>query len=172
MIENPKALNDQAVLLASRGAYNDAIICFKRAITVEKDNPTLWYNLGVTYREAGNLKGAKSAFKKAFMLNSYDDVILEALSQVCFCDKDLDEAFEYCKQGLDYNPFNAHLWNTLGAVYFNMNDFTSATEAFEKAITIDPFYEDALFNLRDTYSNTGNITGIKVCEQHLLQSKK
>ena len=55
MLERSDTLNNQAILLASDGAYNEAIACFKRAIVIDKENYLLWFNLGVTYRDAGNL---------------------------------------------------------------------------------------------------------------------
>ena len=38
MLENSEKLNNQAVHLASKGEYEDAIACLKRAITVENSN--------------------------------------------------------------------------------------------------------------------------------------
>lgn len=51
MKENPEILNSQAIELASHGQYVEAIACFKRAITIARDNSLLWYNLGITYRD-------------------------------------------------------------------------------------------------------------------------
>ena len=36
MIERADTLNNQAIILASDGAYNEAIACFKRAIVLDK----------------------------------------------------------------------------------------------------------------------------------------
>ena len=61
MTEDPSNLNTQAIELANRGSYVEAIACFKRAITMDRNNPLLWYNLGVTYRDANHLHHAKNA---------------------------------------------------------------------------------------------------------------
>lgn len=61
MKENPDSLNSQAIELASQGAYVEAIACFKRAITMVRDSSLLWYNLGITYRDAGMLQLSKDA---------------------------------------------------------------------------------------------------------------
>ena len=55
MTENPDVLNTQAIDLAAKGDYDEAIACFKRAIYMENSNHLLWYNLGITYRDSGNL---------------------------------------------------------------------------------------------------------------------
>ena len=61
MIETVERLNNQAIILAKDGSFKEAIACFARAITIEKDNSLLWYNLALTYRDAGQLKEAKDA---------------------------------------------------------------------------------------------------------------
>ena len=65
MIERSDTLNNQAILLASDGAYNEAIACFKRAIVIDKENYLLWFNLGVTYRDAGKLQDAENSLETA-----------------------------------------------------------------------------------------------------------
>ena len=66
MKENPEILNSQAIELASHGQYVEAIACFKRAITIARDNSLLWYNLGITYRDAGMMQLAKDALPRFF----------------------------------------------------------------------------------------------------------
>ena len=78
MTERPDKLNNQAILLASGGEYTEAIACFKRAIIIQRDNYLLWYNLGVTYRDSGDLKNAVSALEKASSPH-----ILLAVNQRC-----------------------------------------------------------------------------------------
>ena len=80
MIERPDKLNNQAILLASDGDYTSAIACFKRAITMEKQNYLLWYNLGLTYRDAGDLKKAKHAIKQANEINPSNEEVVESLA--------------------------------------------------------------------------------------------
>ena len=67
MLENCEKLNNQAINLASKGNFEEAIACLKRAITIEKENYLLWYNLGITYRDAGDLYNAKVSVEKAFI---------------------------------------------------------------------------------------------------------
>ena len=68
MIERSDTLNNQAIILASDGAYTEAIACFKRAIVIDKENYLLWFNLGVTYRDAGKLEDAENALEMAFRI--------------------------------------------------------------------------------------------------------
>lgn len=172
MTENPDTLNTQAIELASQGAYVEAIACFKRALTMARDNSLLWYNLGVTYRDAGMPQLSKDALLTAYKINGEDQDIIETLAHTCFLMGEYDEALTFCAQGLELNMRNAHLWNNSGVIFFTQGDYNSACEAFEHAVTIDPNYYDAVFNLRDTYQELGNTAAAAECNARLKNIKQ
>ena len=167
MLESSEKLNNQAIILAQQGEFKEAIACFKRAISIERQNYLLWFNLGVTYRDAGKLEDARSAMEKAAEINPDDEGVLESLAALCFSMGDNDEAMYWCTLCLEENIYNSHIWNTIGVLYFNQRDYGSACEAFEHAITIDPYYYDALYNLRDTYEEMGNPMGMAECDKRM-----
>ena len=167
MKENPELLNNQAVQFAQQGSYTEAIACFMRAISIQRNNAGLWYNLGITYRDSGYMKHAKMALSRALQLEPYDETTLEAIAELCFQSNQFEESVGYCMNGLDVNPCNAHLWNTVGASYFNLGEYEDASEAFEQALAINPYYFDALYNLRDTYTELHNKAGAHICQQRL-----
>ena len=168
--ENAEILNTQAIELAAQGEYSDAIACFKRAISMEKSNILLWYNLGITYRDSGDLERAKTALEYANDLaEETDEEILETLSLVCYTMGGMDEAFMYCMDGLELNNKNAHLWNTLGVLFFNRSDYGEACGAFENAVSLCPYYYDALYNLCDTYLELENYAGAEECERRMSE---
>lgn len=167
MIESSEKLNNQAIELAAKGEYKEAIACFIRALSLENENYLLWYNLGLTYRDSGDLDAAKAAMEKALDICPEDEETIEAASTLSFTLGNLQEAMKFALWGLDVNPFNSHFWNMVGVVYFNQDDYGSASEAFEQALTINPYYYDAIFNLRDTYRELGNLLGAQECEMKL-----
>ena len=171
MQESAERLNNQAIELTTMGSFTEAVACYKRALTLEKDNYLLWFNLGVTYQKQGDTAGAKHAFKTAFNLNDCDQEVIEQLSITCLEQKNFEESLEYCQTGLDLNPLNANLWNTLGVIFFNSGEYDLASEAFERAVSINPYYYDALFNLRDTYAELKNKAGEAECAERLSKLK-
>lgn len=152
MIEQADKLNNQAIILASDGSYKEAIACFKRALTLQQDNDLLWYNLGVTYRDGGELDKAYDALKMAYTMNPENEDSVEAFATLCLAQKKMDECRYISSLYLKQKPFASHFWNLLGVCEFQSEDYTTAAEFFEQAIYINPYYLDALYNLRDTYS--------------------
>ena len=165
MIEQADKLNNQAIILASDGEYNEAIACFKRAITLDKSNYLLWYNLGVTYRDLGELEKARVALETAYNLDPENDDAEETFATLCLMQKNYEEVLAICETGLYRNPYNSHLWNLVGVTNFQNENYEDAATCFEQAVFINPYYLDALYNLRDTYDflkNTKGITEINI----------
>lgn len=171
MLEKPEKLNNQAILLSSQGNYEDAIEYLKRAITLERNNKLLWFNLGLTYRDSGKMNEAENALKTAYALDSENEEILETYATVCFTEKKYALARQLCQKGLDLNSENPNFWNLLGVVYFNKEDYEEACKFFEMAITINPFYADALYNLRDTYIQLNNKQGQMAIQKQINDLK-
>lgn len=172
MLESTDFLNNQAIELTSMGNFSEAIACYKRAITIERKNHLLWFNLGITYQRQGDLRGAKRALLAAHDINPNDEETLEQLAIVCLDQKEFIEAIQYCQIGLDQNPVNPRLWNTLGVIFFNQEEYPAAAESFERAVSINPYYYDALYNLRDTYDELKNEAGKAVCQEKLSKLKE
>ena len=170
--ERAEHLNNQAIMFASRGDFAEAIACFVRAITIEKDNELLWFNLGVTYKDAGKFFEAREAFQKAYELDPSNAEFVDMLSIMYAVTNDYENAESYCFEGLDEHPYDAHLWNTLGAIFFKQTEYESAVTAFEYAVSLDPYYYNAVFNLRDTYDELGNEIGKSECQKKLDELKR
>ncbi len=169
MRESCESLNNQAIKLAATGDYTEAIACFMRAINIEKGNYLLWFNLALTYRDAGAIKNARKAMQNAFDMNPTNEDVIETLASICFDCGDIPSAFEYTTMGLDLNENNYRLWNTLGVLYFNQDDYQTASDAFENALILNPYYYDALYNLRDCYEELGNSIGAKTCNDKMKE---
>ncbi|MCR5494661.1 MAG: tetratricopeptide repeat protein [Treponema sp.] len=171
MKETVERLNNQAILLAKDGSYKEAIACFSRALTLEKNNELLWYNLALTYRDAGKTIQAKEALLKAKEISPNDQDVIEELAIILFNLEEHDASIELCLEGLKLNPENYNLWNTRGVNFFNKGNYTEACESFENAVYLNPYYDDALFNLRDAYKKLGNKVGETECSLRLKELK-
>jgi len=172
MKENTETLNNNALHLIQNGNIEDAIELLKRAVTIEPENPTIWFNLAVTLRDDGKLEEARNALETAHGIDPDNTEIIDTLAIVCMNIGDIESALELCAEGLSKNEMDPHLWNTFGVLYFNGNELGLAAEAFEHAITLNPYYYDALYNLRDTYEEMGNEAGMKLCIERMKDIKQ
>ena len=169
MIEKAESLNNQAIMFAADGAFPEAIACFKRAIVIQKDNYLLWYNLGVTYRDAGELKKAQSALATAYSMAPENEDVIETYGTISLSLKDVRLVREICSSALDVNDSNPHFYNLAGVTYFQEEDYGTAAEFFEHAVYLNPYYLDALYNLKDTYFMLQNKAGADECEKRIKE---
>lgn len=167
MKESSEKLNNQAINLAAEGHFDEAIACLKRAIIVEQDNYLLWFNLGITYRDMGKFQLARESLERAFEMMPEDPEIVCELANLCLILNQKTDALYFCSIGLNFDDSNAKIWNTLGVIAFNMEDFEFASHAFEEAISLNPFYYDAIYNLHDTYQELKNKAGVEECNRIL-----
>jgi len=172
MKESAEVLNNNALHYIQNGNYEDAIELLKRAVTIEPENYMIWFNLGITLRDCNKLEESRLALEKAHSINEEDIEILDTLAIICMNLEDFDSALEYCAEGLSQNELNARLWNTFGVIHFNKNELDLACESFEHAVTLDSYYYDALYNLRDTYEEMGNEIGMTQCIEQMKAIKQ
>ena len=86
-----------------------------------------YYNEGVRAQKSGDLDAAKTAYQKAIM-------IAESTR------KDITKA----------------IYNNFGVIYVNMENWELAGQAFNEALTLDPDYKEANFNMGILYAKMGN----------------
>jgi tetratricopeptide (TPR) repeat protein len=67
--------------------------------------------------------------------------------------KKYPEALRVAAIGLRYNPNSAMLFNNIGAIYANKNNYDSASIYYKKALKIKPKFEETLKNLAGCYYN-------------------
>ena len=108
----------------------------------------------------------------AWCIAPENDDVVETYATITLMLKELSEVKNICEEGLDFNPLNAHLWNLMGVADFQMEDYEEAAEFFEQAVSINPYYLDALYNLRDTYSVLENHLGEKICNERIKDLEK
>ena len=172
MHENPAVLNNNAILLSKAGKFDEAVACFKRALLMDNNNSLFWYNLGMTYRDAGRTEDAINALETSFKINpNHMDVIL-SLATILFQEENYLESLMYCSLGIDVCHTDSNLWNLLGVNHFALEEYELASMDFENSLMFNPYNADALFNLRDTYDELGNKTGAHECDRRLKEIEK
>ncbi len=171
-MQNPNQLNNDGILFAQKGNYKKAISCFKKAIEIKNDNPLFWLNLGITYRDFNKIDLAIEATLQAHKLDLQNHEITNTLIQLFINNSELEKASDLCQKILAADDKNSKTWNLLGIIYFKSELYSKAQNCFETALSIDSFFADALFNLRDTYFELGDEEKAIECDKKFKQLEK
>ncbi len=145
---------DSIELLNIFGSTNLALQNFKRAITnfnkaikLNSNIPTIYYNLGLAYHHIGNMNDAIKSYKKAIDLKpDYDEAFCNmgmSLEEI----GDLEGAIEKYNKVLANNPKHAGAYCNLGNVFRSKDNLILAIENYNKAISIKPDYAEAYNNM-------------------------
>lgn len=163
MEESAEYYNDTAVVLAAEGHHAEAIACLRKGLSLDPKNSILYFNLALSSRALGLLEDAKNALVKAVKENPLDVDSLDTLGVVLHESGHDEDAEESYRNALAIKPGNGRVWNNYGVLLFGQSRFEEARVAFEKAVTLVPDFDDALYNLRDTYEELGRTDDMKKC---------
>jgi tetratricopeptide (TPR) repeat protein len=149
-------LNDSGIALTEENRPNEAVPLFRRALSMEPENPLLWFNLGIAQQHTGDYEEAIDSFYRAVII---DDDFADAwvsMGLIYYELKEYELAEESYLAALARNGNDPKIWNNLGVLYFNGGNLEEARLNFEEAVSLSPLYPDALFNLRDVCRELGD----------------
>lgn len=103
----------------------------------------------------------------------FDGVSQNVSGDIYYGEGDLVRAVKEYKRGLEIEPGNTNLLNSLGEAYARMNSPRKARPFFEKILDSDPDHYMGLFNLGITYLTTGEEgKAIEYFEKNLAVSRR
>jgi tetratricopeptide (TPR) repeat protein len=129
------------------GKNDSAIITFKKALLLNKDNPTICLNLGMAYLNIDSLALARSCFEKAsanYGIEQYS-FIQNQLAYINLKQRNIKPAKEYCDKVLMLDPQNAPAQYNLARCYDELGNAKIAVVNYQKAL---PLLSEAA-NLKD-----------------------
>jgi tetratricopeptide (TPR) repeat protein len=102
----------------------------------------------------------------------FDGVSLNISGDIYYGEGDLVRAVREYRRGIELDPDNINLLNSLGGAYAQMNRPREAVRYFERALEIDPKNYMALFNLGVAYLMSGEDLQAIDCFERAVKSKK
>ena len=113
--------------------YDEAIKCYKEAVTLDPSFVSAFYNLGVTYRKKGMFDESVTFYKKALAIDSEYYMARNDLGSVYMRKKMIDEAISEFKKVIAIKPEVPHAHFNLGQCYFSKGDKGLAANHYYKA---------------------------------------
>jgi len=155
--------------------YDAAIDSLTKASEMDPKQSAVWAALADSYVGAAPTKGAEAsatyakafdAYKKALEIVPDDAALYNNYALALAKDKKIDEAKQNLAKAAQLDPPGAgKYWYNLGALLVNSGQNAAAEEEFRHAVTADPNYADAHYQLgmslvanAETDPKTGKIT--------------
>ncbi len=153
---NPRdkeALNAIGVIYSERfKQYDDAIRSFKKALEIDPDYSDAYHNLGVTYANLKEWDKAIDAFKSALKNKFYKtpERSFNNLGFAYYEKGDYLKAIDSFKDAIRRSSGFPLPYYGIGLSYLKLDKTGEAIENLKKAITLDPNYIDARWELAMT----------------------
>lgn len=112
-----------------------------------------YYYKGEINRVQGNYNAAEKYFSSVLTINPGSSRATAAIGKVYAQDGQITKAIAELNTAIIMDSANAMYYNSLGAVYFIMNEFETALPILLKAYKLNPRSYSVLYNLGITYSH-------------------
>jgi protein O-GlcNAc transferase len=147
---NWAVLNFLGVINYQLKNYDSSIDYFRQALLFAPINADLYYNLGNSYKNKGQLDDAITSYSRALQLDPNLAHAYYNLGTVYQDKGQLDDAITSYSRALQLNPNLVHAYYNLGTVYQDKGQLDDAITSYSRALQLDP-------NLADTHNNLGTV---------------
>ena len=117
--------------------------CYEMAVLFDSKCAEAYNNLGVIYKDRGNLDQAIHFYHEALQANPAFSQTLNNLSVIYTMLGKLDEAYEYCSRAIRTNPHYAEALNNLGVLYRDEGRIEEAIQSYAECLRIDALSKNA-----------------------------
>ena len=131
--------------------YYLAVTTLKSALAVDS-SASIWYKLGSVYNDLFNYKLAINAYKKAYVLDSANVHILNALGYEYYSSYQEDSAFVYYNKAFILDSLNGSAKNNLALVLIDRKEYDKAIIYFNQALKYSPKDDQILRNVAHLYN--------------------
>ena len=130
------------------GAYENAVVAYKKAVKKDRKFAFAWDNLGLSYRRLGNYKQAIKAYKKSLRLDPKGRVPLMNLPIAYLLLKDYEAAIEGYQKFQEIYPEDPEGYYGVSRVYLQTEDYEKALDNVMRSYVIykklnSPYHKDA-----------------------------
>lgn len=151
-------LFDFAVAFSEKKKYDDAVPAWRKALTLDPDDPRAHDNLGVALAETGKLDEAIDEYRKSLELNPGSSHTHNNLGTALAEKGMLDDAFQHFEKAVELNPDNASAQINLGNVLsLKKEQLPEALIHLRKGVELDPDSASGQNDLGIALARTNNL---------------
>jgi tetratricopeptide (TPR) repeat protein len=138
-------LNNRGSGYAAKGKYEQAILDYDEAISINPNFSLAYSNRGVAHEAAGLFQRAIADYSKAIAL---DPSFRAAFNNRCYALAESGHAAEAmpdCDKAVMLQSRDARAWDSRGFVYFLLGRYSEAIHDLDEALTLDSNMPTALY---------------------------
>jgi tetratricopeptide (TPR) repeat protein len=147
---DPDTIHNVALAALGRGRLNEAVELLRRALTIEKGDPTLYLHLGAVLIDQGKIEEASAALEQALSLHPTSHDAFNLMGRVAFMRGALNAALTHYRHAVDLKPDFSDAYSGIGNVLHTLGRFREAVDAYLNAIALDPKNTRTYVNLADS----------------------
>lgn len=148
-----------------RGNFAAAEKLYQQFVELQPNSVIALANLGVTQFRQGKLTAAQLALEKATAANPNDAFSLTTLGAVMIEQNRIEDSIGYLERASAVVPDDPITLNYLGVAASQLGQFGKAEQSLRRAISVNPEYAEAHFNLAVIYA-TAKPPSIALAKRH------
>ena len=148
-----------------RGNFAAAEKLYQQFVELNPNSVVALANLGVSQFRQGKLTAAQLALEKAIGVDPNDAFSLTTLGAVMIEQSRIQDAINYLERANESRGDDPITLNYLGVASSQLGQFGKAEQSLRRAITVDPGYAEAHFNLAVIYA-TAKPPSIALAKRH------
>lgn len=138
------------------GQYKEAADAYRQAIKLEDYKPETQYSLGLSLEKLGRTDEEILAYRRALLLKPDHAGSIEKLGMAFLKQKRYGDALIQFEQLKTYKP-DAKTYNYLGECLIELGKAQESADAFTNAVSFNPDFDKARYNLGRSYIKLGNL---------------
>ncbi len=139
--------NCKGIALEELGNLEEAVVCYKRAVSMDDRNAAAWMNCGGGLMRLGRFSEALDSFDRGLEISPNDPGLWSNKAMSLESLKRFVEARACHERAVELAPESGMVWMNFGALLGGMGQTEDAIRCFERALKINPRSAMCWFNL-------------------------
>ncbi|NJO96512.1 MAG: tetratricopeptide repeat protein [Pleurocapsa sp. CRU_1_2] len=135
--------------LLQHNRVEEAIACYRRAISIKSDFIEAYWQLGEVLLGISNYQEAEACCRQGLKVNPHQARSYFLLGKVFYQQQQWQSALTCYQKAVEFEPNNADIQHNLGEVFTREQEWDKAVQAYRQAIAIRPNYSWSHNNLGD-----------------------
>jgi tetratricopeptide (TPR) repeat protein len=165
---NPLFLFQAAINYAKIGNFSKSLINFEKLDKISPNTDWILNNHAIILIKYGDYKNAELKLIKSIDLNPNSTDAIFNLIILLHTQERFEESINLLKNLIKIEPANAKAYSLLGATLSKLNDSSASKLAYEVALSFDPNFTEAQFNLATIEYLSGNYKDAILLYENIL----